>query len=111
MQESPIFTKTYDYLLWISQHVGKFPKSERFRLAKRIEDCAFSFYDSILMAVRYPDQNREWLYRADDDLARLKLYLRIAKDSQFSSPKQYQYAVGLILEIGKLLGGWKKKIE
>jgi four helix bundle protein len=111
MQESPIFTKTYDFLLWISQHVSRFPKSERFRLAKRIEDCAFSLYDAIMMAARHPETKNFWLVKADDELARLKVYLRIANNCQFSSPRQYHYAVGLILEIGKLLGGWMKKID
>ena len=110
MQESPIFTKTYDLLLWISQHVSKFPKSERFRLAKRIEDSVFTFYDSILMAVRHPEKAHQWLANADDNLARLKVFLRLAKDAQYTSHHQYIHVVGMAVEIGKLLGGWMKKI-
>jgi four helix bundle protein len=110
MQESPIFTKTYDFLLWISQHVGRFPKSERFRLAQRIEDSAYGFYDQILMAARHPEQRLAWLGAADDELARLRIYLRLAKDHGFSSMRQYQHASSRVVEIGKLLGGWIKTV-
>ena len=110
MQESPIFTKTYDFLLWIGQHVARFPKSERFRLAKRIEDSAYAFYDQILMAARHPEQALTWLSRADDELARLRAYLRLAKDYGFSSMSQYQHASSRMIEIGKLLGGWLKTV-
>jgi len=110
MQESPIFTKTYDFLLWINQHVARFPKSERFRLAKRIEDSTYAFYDQILMAVRHPEYALSWLTHADDELARLRLYLRLAKDHGFTSMRQYQHASSRIVEIGKLLGGWLKTV-
>ncbi len=42
-KQSPIFTKTYDLLKWLVPHLDKYPKSQRFRLAKRIEDAVFDF--------------------------------------------------------------------
>lgn len=110
MQESPIFTKTYDFLRWIGQHVARFPKSERFRLARRIEDSAYAFYDQIAMAARHPEEGLVRLNLADDELVRLRVYLRLANDHQFTNPRQYQYASGMLVEIGKLLGGWIKSI-
>ena len=32
-------TKAYDVLLWLINHVGKFPRSHRFVLGDRIESC------------------------------------------------------------------------
>jgi hypothetical protein len=32
-------TKAYDLLLWLIEHVGKFPRSHRFVLCDRIEAC------------------------------------------------------------------------
>jgi hypothetical protein len=45
-EESPIFTKTYDLLLWLSGRVTHFRKDQRFRLAQRIEDAAFGFHET-----------------------------------------------------------------
>jgi len=35
------FSQTYDFMLWLLHHTEKIPKSERFRLARRLEDTAF----------------------------------------------------------------------
>ena len=42
-KQSPIFTRTSDFILWLLSHTEKFSKSERFRMAKRLEDSVFSF--------------------------------------------------------------------
>lgn len=39
MQESPLFTKTYDFTKWLLEHTIKFPKSQRFVMAKRLEEA------------------------------------------------------------------------
>jgi len=108
VKESPIFSKTYDFLVWISNHTSRFPKSERFRLAKRIEDACFDFYEEIIHAARNQDESRACLEIADEHLYILKVYMRMAKELGFTSPSQYQYASDKLIEIGKLLGGWLK---
>ncbi len=50
MQESPIFTKTYDLLKWLLPATQKFPKEQRFMLAKKIQDTAFNLQDALLAA-------------------------------------------------------------
>ena len=108
MKESPLFVKTYDFLIWISNHVSHFPKSERFRLAKRIEDKSFEFYETIIHAARNHEERKAYLMVADESLYMLKVYMRLAKERGFSSPLQYQYASEKVIEMGKLLGGWVK---
>jgi hypothetical protein len=108
LKESPLFVKTYDFLIWLSNHTSQFPKSERFRLAKRIEDTCFDFYEGIIHAARNNAERKVCLEVADERLYLLKVYMRLAKDRGFSSPSQYQYASEKLIEIGKLLGGWLK---
>jgi len=43
-KQSPVFARTYDLIKWLVPHVTKYPKDQRFRLAKRIEDAAFDFH-------------------------------------------------------------------
>lgn len=110
LKESPIFAKTYDLLNWVSNHVSRFPKSERFRLARRIEEHVFDFHAALVHAVRNKDSSLETLKEADEMLYRLKIYFRLSRDRGFSSQSQYQFVSGQLIEIGKLLGGWMKKI-
>jgi len=106
--QSPIFVKTHDLLLWLLAHTGKFPKSERFRLAKRVEDSAFRFFDLIARATKSGEKRRSVLLEADLELDRLRLNVRLCVELKLLTGAQYEYAAGLLVEIGKLLGGWIK---
>ena len=70
-KQSPIFTKTYDLLKWLAPHLDKYPKSQRFRLAKRIEDAAFDFYGLLIQATK-EGKPRRTLLRADAELGKLR---------------------------------------
>jgi len=70
---SPIFGKTYDFILWLLDHTEKFPKSERFRLARRLEDTAFEFYELLIRATRTTKRKQAMLLDADLVLDRLRL--------------------------------------
>jgi hypothetical protein len=105
MNQSPIFSKTYDFILWLLNHTETFPRSERFRLARRLEDAAFEFYELLMQATRIK-RKLAALHQADLVLDRLRLYLRISHARALTSSRQYRYAADALVEIGKLLGGW-----
>jgi four helix bundle protein len=109
-QQSPIFAKTSNFILWLLQHTESFPKSERFRLAKRIEDSAFDFYENLITAVKVSDKKR-WLLTADLELDKLRLYLRLAHQRKLTNHEQYLFSAEALTEIGKLLGGWLKSLN
>ncbi len=108
-RQSPIFSKTYDFILWLLNHTERFPKSERFRMGKRIEDASFAFYEFLVEAAR-TQQTAAALRDADLELTKLRLYLRLSHARKITSLDQYQYAAACLVEIGKLLGGWIKTI-
>lgn len=105
--ESPIFSKSYDLIVWISQHVEKYPKNERFRLAKRIEDHAFDLYENLLGAVIHQDVD-ESLKKADLHLQALKIYLRLSLEKKYMNMGQYEHVSTMVSEVGRLLGGWQR---
>jgi hypothetical protein len=89
-------------------HTETFPKIERFRLAKRIEDSAFDFYEELIRTVKSRDK-RECLLHAGLELDKLRLYLRLAHQRKLMGHPQYMYAAESLTEIGKLLGGWGRQ--
>ena len=107
---SPIFTRTSDFILWLLDHTEKFPKSERFRMAKRLEDSVFSFYELLIEATRTTKRKRSLLIKADVELEKLRLYVRMSQQRKLTSIKQYHFISGALIEIGKLLGGWLKTV-
>lgn len=106
--QSPIFVKTHDLLVWLLQRTAHFPKNERFRMASRVEDSAFNFYDLLMRAVRVRNPAR-MLWQADLELDRLRFNVRICQEMKLISFAQYEYAAERLVEVGKLLGGWIKK--
>jgi hypothetical protein len=109
-KQSPIFTRTSDFIIWLLDHTEKFPKSERFRMGKKLEDCAFGFYEQLIIATRSTKKKRQVLVHADVELEKLRLYIRLSHQRKLTSLSQYQFAANSLLEIGKLLGGWLKAI-
>jgi hypothetical protein len=109
-KQAPIFTRTSDFLIWLLDHTEKFPKSERFRMGKKLEDCAFEFYELLIMATRSTKKKRQLLIEADVELEKLRLYVRMSQQRKLTSLPQYQFAANALIEIGKLLGGWLKAV-
>ncbi|MDQ7023985.1 MAG: diversity-generating retroelement protein Avd [Anaerolineae bacterium] len=106
-KQSPIFIKIETFMVWLFAHTARFPKHERFRLAKRIDDALFDFHACLVRAAQ--TQTQEKLSEADNHLNLLRAYLRIGVELGYTTPKQYQYASEHTSELGKLLGGWMKK--
>ena len=104
-KQSPIFSKTYDFLLWVLNHSDRFPKNERFRLSKRLEDSLFAFYEYLMEGTR-PKKAKLCLSEADLELDRIRFYVRLCHARKLLDGDQYEFAVNSLMEIGKLLGGW-----
>jgi hypothetical protein len=107
MQESPIFVRTFDLLAWLLPMTQKFPKEQRFVLAARVQNTAFNFYEEIT-AASLSKKKAEHLEKADIELQRLRLYLRLCQRMQFFGKGQYEHVFKMVEEVGRLLGGWKK---
>ena len=110
MKESPIFARTYDLLLWLIPQTLKFRREHRFTMAQRVQDVALDFQERIIEAALSDKQRQDdHLAQADVVLTKLRLYLRLCKDLQLLSLGQYEHVSRMVVEIGKLLGGWRKK--
>jgi hypothetical protein len=110
MKESPIFTRTYDLLRWLIPVTVKFPRQQRFVLAQAIQQSAFKFQDQLIEA-SMSSQTVLVLQQADISLVKLRTYLRLSRDLEILSMRQYVHVSKMVTEIGRLLGGWKKKAK
>ncbi|TAH48019.1 MAG: diversity-generating retroelement protein Avd [Chloroflexota bacterium] len=111
VNESPIYSKTYDLLLWLLPQAIKFPRAYRFTLAERVQRRALDFQETLLAAGLANGALRaEKLREADLQLAQLRHTLRLCQDLKLLTLAQYEHAGGMVNEIGRLLGGWLKKV-
>ena len=78
-------------------------------MVARIEQVLFTFHESLLYAAK-TQQSAHYLRKADAEFDMLRAYMRMAVELGYTSPRQYQYIAEQMTEIGKLLGGWLKKV-
>ncbi len=110
MKQSPIFSKTYDFVKWLVPLTAKFPRHQRFVLAAALQQEALRF-QGLLIEAAHQQEPRARLTDADAELDKLRTHLRMAFDLKYISGGQYEHAAGLMTEMGKLLGGWKRAKE
>lgn len=110
MSEMVIFARTFDFISWLIPRLESFPRSQRFGVAKRLQDAALDFYETITEANNCGGADRRRLLdQADYHLDKVRFYLRLAVRWAWLSEGQYQHAAQMVAEIGRLLGGWQKK--
>jgi four helix bundle protein len=105
----PIFTRTYDLLTWLLPATNHFPRAHRHTFTQRLLDAAFDLRERLEEAnLRQGRARLERLALADEALARLRVYLRLATRWGWLSAEQYEHVAAMVAEIGRLLGGWLK---
>lgn len=109
--QSPVFARLSDLTLWIFEHTQKFPKHERFRLGQQLEQGCFILRDALIRAAKNKREVDSFLADASIQLDILLSNLRLAHRLRLFSTNQYFFASEKMVELGKLIGGWKKKIN
>ncbi|HPM82813.1 MAG TPA: diversity-generating retroelement protein Avd [Candidatus Anammoximicrobium sp.] len=109
-QELTIVTHAYDLRLWTLRHTEKFPRSQRHELGRRIETKMHELFD-LLIEAKFTSQKAEFLRQAALRVEDLRFLFRTAKDLHLLSVKSQGYAVERLQEIGRQLGGWRRKVE
>lgn len=106
-QPSPIFVKVSDLLAWLLPITMQFPKSQRFVMAKRVQDCALDLHELLVAAGKTTGhERRRHLVQADIRLEQLRLHWRLCQSLSLIPPARYEHGARLLDEIGRLLGAW-----
>lgn len=106
---TPVVEKHYKLILWILPKIANFPKDQRFLLADRIESILLDILELLIEAV-YSRDKKDILTKANLKLEQLRFMIRIAKDMKYISVKGYDYFCLCVLEVGRMVGGWRKAL-
>jgi 23S rRNA-intervening sequence protein len=108
--EMLIVKKAFDFSKWLLNHTGKFPKSFRFSIAVRLENAVLEFTELVALA-NMRSSKLPALHEADGVLTRLRLLFRMSFEMKFINITSFEFGSQQIAELGKMLGGWIKKVE
>lgn len=103
-----IFQKAYELLKWLHQVTAKFPKSEKFVLAQKMENTALDFLEAVIEGNESVDKTVP-LKKAVLALEKIRIWLRLSFELRYIAIKQYEYGSKMADEAGRLLGGWNKR--
>jgi hypothetical protein len=101
-------TKAYELVQTLTARVDDFPRSRKFVLGDRILANAYEVLDRLIEA-KYSRQKIPLLDRVNITLEKLRFQLRLAHDEKLASTHQYEVAIRRIDEVGRLVGGWRKR--
>jgi four helix bundle protein len=111
-EEMPIFVRTFDFLKWLLPATNNFPRAHRFTFTQRLLDAAFDCSERLQEAnYRHGQERLAKLKLADEALDKVRFYLRLAARWNWLDDGQYEHVAGMVAEIGRLLGGWKKTVD
>lgn len=109
MTDKPqILTRITDFLLYLIPQIAKFPKNQRYNLGERIKSTTLDVFEKIVEAL-YTKDKILILQRANVDIEKVRLFIRLAKDLELLHFHGYEVMTKRLHEIGVELGGWIKQ--
>ena len=108
--ELQVIEKAYELVVWLSQHLEKFPKTYKFMLGERMGNRLYEVLE-LLIEAKYSRDRQPLLKRVNLHLEVLRFQSRIAKDTRCWSIENYGSASRKIDDVGKLVGGWLKRSD
>ena len=107
MEELKILQKTFDMMDYAYKALAQYPKSEKFALCVDIKRCMDTIMERIIEANK-KYYKKTTLQELDVEVEKLKAYVRLSYNLGFLPTKKYDIWSGLVVEIGKMVGGWIK---
>ena len=111
VHDLPVFQRSYDLYKEIYLAVKQFPKGDRYALGESCKTTAIDLLSSIIQAA---STRNDWklasIEKALNSSELLKIFIRLAVDTECLKEVRYLKIQGYLQEIGRMLGGWKRSI-
>jgi len=109
-EELIILQKIMDMMEYAYPALAQYPKGEKFALVTDIKRCMDAMLERCIEAQKHY-YKRNTLQQLDVEIMKLRAYLRLSHTLRFLPTKKYEVWSGLVVEIGKMLGGWLKSVN
>ncbi len=111
-EKENVITHTYDLLKYLVPQLSKYPRSQKFLLADRIQSLLMDLLEELIEAYYSNKEDKKRLLRkVNIKIERLRYHIRLSKDLKCIDLRRYEFIQNKINEIGKEVGGWLKSIR
>ncbi len=108
----PIFQKSYDLFKTLHEFQNSVSKLERHTLWKKCEERSLDILSGLLKTSHLTREKRPiQLQQVSNNLDILRVFIRLAHDVKAIDQKKYIVLQSFMDEIGRMLGGWIRKLQ
>lgn len=109
-EELKILQKIFDMMEYAYLALAQYPKGEKFALATDIKHTMDEMLELTIEAQK-KYYKKTTLQELDVTIAKLRAYIRLSYNLHFLPQKKYEVWSGMVVELGKMLGGWLKSVN
>lgn len=107
-----IIQKLYDFYRLLYEQIDNFPKKSRGVLVIKVEQLTLELLELMFIAEYSPTNLKiQYLTKANIKLDFIKTLIRLIFDLKIINQTKYIEMESLLVEIGKMLGGWIKYLK
>ena len=107
-RDAPLYVEAFDLTRWVTERAGSW---EHEPLARLATGSACELVSSVSLALTFPATRARHLEGADEGIVRLRTLLRIARAQGLLSGGALRFAAGRLEAIGRMVGGWRKRLD
>ncbi|MBP7767274.1 four helix bundle protein [Candidatus Saccharibacteria bacterium] len=112
MQELPVINRTQELYEQISKITDKFPSLQKQTIGKRVENSTLLLLELLIMAKHAPTAHKgPYLIKASAQTEIIQFHLRILLNRKLANETTLHQLQAKVIEIGRMLGGWRKSVQ
>ena len=109
-RDAPVYVEAHDLARWITERALCWDAAARGALGDRLCHAATDLLTSVSLSLTFPDRRADTLRDADEATQELRALMRLARELGLVSPGGQRFVAGRLLIIGRMLGGWRKRV-
>ncbi len=107
-RDAPLYVEAFDLTRWVTERTTTWQHQH---LAQLVTSSACELVTAVSLALTFPETRTAHLEQADAGIVRLRTLLRLAQGLGLVSKGGLRYTTGRLEAIGRMVGGWRKRIR
>ena len=105
-----LIPKTEKYIEYMLHEIMKLPRTEKFSIGNEYKISTYQMLKNVMYISKISDKKYilKIINEIDAELNTQRIFLRIMQKNRWIDNKKFNVAMGLIYEIGKIIGGLLK---
>ena len=110
-RDAPLYIRTRDLVEWLLSRILSWERAPREMLGRPLFEAGEMLLDAIALALVMPDSRPAHQEVADRAIVCVRELLRLSAGQTLLSRRQLRFALEELDVMGRMLGGWRKRVN